>query len=70
MQIKGDRDGFAGRYTSKCGQYVWTITKHYYGKGIGARWMIDGPMFAKRVYSYADVSTQVKDWSDLGVTKH
>jgi hypothetical protein len=68
MQIKSDKDGLAGRYSN--GQHVWTVTKHYLGKGIGARWMIEGPFFSGRYFNHADVMGQIKDWSEVGVTKH
>lgn len=50
---------------------MWTVTKHYLGKGIGARWLIDGPFFAERSYrNHGDMLAQIKDWFEAGVTRH
>lgn len=67
ITLKGDRDGFAGRY--ECEGHVWKISKVYCGKGIGARWMVDGPFFGKRdMHTYATISGVVKNWKEQGVS--
>lgn len=34
IKLKGDKDGFAGRYEGE--GLIWTVSKFYFGRGLGA----------------------------------
>lgn len=66
--LKGDKDGFAGRYEAE--GKVWKVAKVYLGKGIGARWMVEGPYFSKGdFFNWADIRGIVANWMEQGAAK-
>ena len=67
ITLKSDKDGFAGRYQAE--GRVWTVGKVYCGKGIGARWTVDGPFFSKGgMYDHRSIGEIVRNWQEQGVS--
>ncbi len=67
MLLKGDKDGFAGRYEGE--GLVWTVSKVYLGRGIGARWQVKGPYFGDTPHNFASIGKIVQNWTSQGVVK-
>lgn len=67
MLLKGDKDGFAGRYEGD--GLAWTVSKVYLGRGIGARWQVKGPYFGKTPHNFASIREIVHNWISQGVEK-
>lgn len=68
IKLKGDSDGFAGRYEAE--GRAWTVAKFYVGKGIGARWTVNGPFFSEgRFYGWSDIKAIVDNWTANGAVK-
>ena len=62
-----DKAGFAGRYEGE--GLVWMVTKFYCGRGIGARWQVEGPYFGAGFLNWAGIEEVVKNWKQNGVEK-
>jgi len=68
IKLQGDKDGFAGRYEGE--GHAWTVGKVYVGKGIGARWTVEGPFFRKGgMHDFSSIGEIVRNWKDQGVEK-
>ena len=66
--LKGDKDGFAGQYEGE--GHAWKVSKVYVGKGIGARWTVEGPYFQKGgMFDYGTISGIVQNWKEQGVSR-
>lgn len=68
IALNGDKDGFAGTYAAEGN--VWTVTKVYVGRGIGARWQVTGPFFGERsFFDFSGIGKIVSNWLAQGAIK-
>lgn len=70
FKLKGDKAGYAGRYVHKETGFQWTVSKWYFGRGLGAGWQVEGPYFSEhRAYDRLNIQKVIANWLNEGVEK-